>query len=284
MAVAAPIQPIAQPMLPQLFVVERVTRDLHDTASLYLKPRNGGAMAAFLPGQFNMLYAYGVGEVAISLSGDPADTSTLVHTIRSVGRVTEALTRLGRGDVVGVRGPFGSSWPIDAAYGQDMVIVAGGVGLAPLRPAINAILTERSRFGRFVILYGARTHKDILYRRQLEQWSSRLDTYVDVTVDRASSDWYGNVGVVTKLIGHGGFDPDNTAAFVCGPETMMRFSVDALAAGGVSLEQIYVSIERNMRCAVGFCGHCQLGGQFVCRDGPVLRFDRIETLLAIREL
>ncbi|MCP5365221.1 MAG: FAD/NAD(P)-binding protein [Hyphomicrobiales bacterium] len=280
MAVAA----TTHPMLPQPYVVERVTRDLRDTASLYLKPHNDGMAAAFLPGQFNMLYAFGVGEVAISLSGDPADSGTMVHTIRSVGRVTETLTRLHGGDVVGVRGPFGSSWPIDAAIGQDVVIVAGGVGLAPLRPAIYAILAERSRFGRFVILYGARTHKDILYRRQLEQWSSRLDTYVDVTVDRASSDWYGNVGVVTKLIGHGGFDPDNTTAFVCGPETMMRFTVEAFAARGVDHSRMYVSLERNMRCAVGFCGHCQLGGQFVCRDGPVFRFDQIGNLIAIREL
>ena len=194
------------------------------------------------------------------------------------------MAALKRGAVLGVRGPFGSAWPVDAAEGSDVVLVAGGVGLAPLRPAIYHILANRSRYGRFVILYGARTHRDILFRDQLERWSSRLDTFVDVTVDRASGDWHGNVGVVTKLLVRRGFDPDNTVAMVCGPETMMRFTIRALNDEGVRDDRIHVSMERNMKCAVGFCGHCQFGGHFVCRDGPVFRFDRIEDMFRIREL
>lgn len=275
---------LEHPMLPRAFRIERTVRDVSDTFTLTLRPEAGPRSFPFAPGQFNMLYQFGVGEVAISISGDPADNSHLVHTIRSVGSVTRAMTALKKGGVVGVRGPFGSSWPVDAAEGFDVIIVAGGVGLAPLRPAIYHILNNRGKYGRFVIVYGARTPKDILFRRELEKWSARLDTFVDVTVDRASQGWHGNVGVVTRLIGRGGFDADNTVAMICGPEVMMRFSVQALNDKGVSNSRIYTSMERNMKCAVGFCGHCQFGNHFVCRDGPVFRFDRIKELFKVREL
>jgi NAD(P)H-flavin reductase len=230
-----------------------------------------------------MLYQFGVGEVPISISGDPGEPDRLIHTIRSVGTVTAGMAALKKGDVVGVRGPFGSAWPVEQAEGSDVLIIAGGIGLAPLRPVIYHVIANRGKFGRLRILYGARTPRDILFRGQLERWSSRLDTFVDVTVDRASGDWHGNVGVVTRLIGHGGFDPDNTVAMVCGPEIMIRFTLQALADRGVGNNRIYVSMERNMKCAVGFCGHCQYGGNFVCRDGPVFRFDRIEDIFALRE-
>jgi len=278
------VAPIAEPMVPVPFLIERTVKDLPDTFTVDLRAERGTASFPFAPGQFNMLYQFGVGEVPISISGDPSKPETLVHTIRAVGSVTDAMAALKPGAVMGVRGPFGSAWPVETVEGSDVVLVAGGVGLAPLRPAIYHILTNRARYGRFVILYGARTPRDILFRAQLEKWSSRLDTYVDVTVDRASVDWHGNVGVVTKLIDHGGFDPDNTVAMICGPETMMRFTIQALSHQGVSHERIYVSMERNMKCAVGFCGHCQFGGHFVCRDGPVFRFDRIEDLFKVREL
>jgi NAD(P)H-flavin reductase len=275
---------IAEPMIPVPFRIERTAKNLGDTFTVDLRAEAGETSFSFAPGQFNMLYQFGVGEVPISISGDPGKPETLVHTIRAVGPVTEAMAALKRGAVLGVRGPFGSAWPVDAAEGSDVVLVAGGVGLAPLRPAIYHILANRSRYGRFVILYGARTHRDILFRDQLERWSSRLDTFVDVTVDRASGDWHGNVGVVTKLLVRRGFDPDNTVAMVCGPETMMRFTIRALNDEGVRDDRIHVSMERNMKCAVGFCGHCQFGGHFVCRDGPVFRFDRIEDMFRIREL
>lgn len=278
------MEDIAEPMVPVPYRIERTVKDLRDTFTVDLRAEQGKTSFSFAPGQFNMLYQFGVGEVPISISGDPGNPEKLVHTIRAVGSVTDAMAALKPGAVMGVRGPFGSAWPVDAVEGSDLVLVAGGVGLAPLRPAIYHILANRARYGRFVILYGARTPRDILFRAQLEKWSGRLDTYVDVTVDRASGEWHGNVGVVTKLIDHGGFDPDNTAAMICGPETMMRFTIQALNHQGVSNDRIHVSMERNMKCAVGFCGHCQFGGHFVCRDGPVFRFDRIEDLFKVREL
>jgi len=275
---------LSHSMVPLPFRVDRVVRDLSDTYTLELRPENGLRALPFAPGQFTMLYQFGAGEVPISISGDPAQPERLVHTIRSVGSVTNSMADLKKGGLVGVRGPFGSAWPVEQAEGSDVVIVAGGVGLAPLRPAIYHILANRPKYGRFVILYGARTPKDILYRTQLQKWSSRLDTFVDVTVDRASGEWHGNVGVVTNLLRSAGFSPEHTVAMVCGPETMMRFAIQALNDRGLASQQIYVSMERNMKCAVGFCGHCQFGGNFVCRDGPVFRFDDIEDIFAIREL
>lgn len=279
MAVAA----ASSSMVPRPFRVEKVVRDISDTFTLHLRPEEGRRAFPFAAGQFNMLYQFGVGEVPISISGDPGEPDRLIHTIRSVGTVTAGMAALKKGDVVGVRGPFGSAWPVEQAEGSDVLIIAGGIGLAPLRPVIYHVIANRGKFGRLRILYGARTPRDILFRGQLERWSSRLDTFVDVTVDRASGDWHGNVGVVTRLIGHGGFDPDNTVAMVCGPEIMIRFTLQALADRGVGNNRIYVSMERNMKCAVGFCGHCQYGGNFVCRDGPVFRFDRIADIFALRE-
>lgn len=279
----APATPARAPMLPRPFRVVQMRRDLSDTFTLELADADGGAFS-FAPGQFNMLYAFGAGEVAISISGNPAAPERLVHTIREVGSVTGALAGCRPGQTIGVRGPFGSAWPLAEAETCDVVIVAGGIGLAPLRPAIYRILANRERYGRFVILYGARTPRGILYRQQLQRWSSRLDTFVDVTVDRAAGDWRGNVGVVTKLIGRGGFSPEHTLAMICGPETMIRFAIQALEDRGVAAERIYCSLERNMKCALGFCGHCQFGGHFVCRDGPVFRFDKIAPVFAVREL
>jgi NAD(P)H-flavin reductase len=237
---------------------------------------------AFAPGQFNMLYAFGVGEIPVSVSGDPVKPGPLVHTIRAVGDVSRALTRLKRGDALGLRGPFGSAWPVAESRGRDIVVAAGGLGLAPLRPAIYHLLAERNAYGRIAVLYGSRSPDDILYRRELESWRRRLD--VEVTVDRATNSWHGNVGVVTKLIGRAGFDPDRTVALVCGPEIMMRFTANALESAGVAAERIFVSMERNMKCAVGHCGHCQFGPTLVCRDGPVMRYDRVNRLMLIREL
>jgi NAD(P)H-flavin reductase len=231
-----------------------------------------------MPGQFNMLYVFGVGEVPISISGDPEDSSALQHTTRAVGTVTKALQRLKKGGTVGIRGPFGSQWPVDQARGCDCVIVTGGIGLAPLRPALYSLLAHRERYRKIVLLYGARSPEDILYRRELERWRSKLDLDVHVTVDRAGSDWRGTVGVVPTLVRRVRFDPSNTTAMVCGPEVMMRFTLRELESRGVEDRQIYLSMERNMKCAVGFCGHCQFGPTFICKDGPVFRFDRIAAI------
>ena len=272
------------PMLPRLYRVQKVRQETPDTFTLELEPEAGQEAVSFAPGQFNMLYAFGVGEVPISISGDPAKSAVLVHTTRDVGAVTRAMRQLKPGDSLGVRGPFGGSWPVAQARGADVVIVAGGIGLAPLRPALYQLLAARKYYGKVVLLYGTRAPADILFRRELQQWHSRFDLEVHVTVDRAIGNWRGNVGVVTTLIPRAPFDPHSTVAMVCGPEIMMRFTVQELERRGVALENVHLSMERNMKCAVGFCGHCQFGPTFICKDGPVFRYDRLQPLLTVREM
>lgn len=271
------------PFLPQPWRVERRRRELIGAVTLELAPL-AGERPDFAPGQFNMLYVFGVGEVAISLSGDAERGTTFVHTLRNVGAVSGALSRLEVGASVGVRGPFGRGWPLAEAEGADVLLVAGGLGLAPLRPALYALLARRERYGRVVVMVGSRSPADILYRRELEHWRRRPDLEVLLTVDHADAGWRGHVGVVPALIPHAGLDPAKTLALVCGPEVMMRFTANALLAAGVGAGRIHLSMERNMKCAVGQCGHCQFGPFFVCRDGPVLRYDRIATILAVPEI
>jgi len=271
------------PFVPRIYRVGGVRRELADTVTLQVSPRVG-AGPAFEPGQFNMLYVFGVGEIAVSMSGDPADEARLVHTVRDVGAVSKAITSLEVGATIGVRGPFGKGWPVAAAEGSDVVIVAGGLGLAPLRPAIYHILANRPRYGRVVILVGSRNPRDLLYRHEIEAWRQRLDVSIEVTVDHADTDWRGHVGVVPTLIPRVTFDAHETVAFVCGPEVMMRYTASALRDAGVASERIYLAMERNMKCAIGLCGHCQFGAAFACKDGPVMRFDRIAGILAVREV
>jgi NAD(P)H-flavin reductase len=270
------------PFTPSLYRVGRVQRELSDTVTLELAPVTG-QRPGFQPGQFNMIYVFGVGEVAISMSGDPA-AALLVHTVREVGKVSSAIAQLQPGRTVGVRGPYGTAWPVEQAAGSDMVIMAGGLGLAPLRPAIYHVLANRNLYGRVAILFGTRQPTEMLFRPELEQWRQRLDVQVEVTVDHAEADWRGNVGVVPALIPRTPIDPDHAVAMVCGPEIMMRFTIDALRQRGLAMDRIFVSMERNMKCAVGLCGRCQFGPAFVCRDGPVFRYDRIAALLNIREI
>lgn len=271
-------------MLPEIAHVRERTRETDDTWTLEIEPAKRGRARAFLPGQFNMLYVFGIGESAVSLSGDPARADRLVHTVRAVGPVSRGIDRLSSGAAIGLRGPFGSHWPLEQAAGADVLIVAGGLGLAPLRPVLYGLLAARSRFGRVVLLCGARSPADILFRAELEQWRRAGTIDVEVTVDHAFVDWDGQVGVVTRLISRRHFDPSGTIAMVCGPEIMMRFAIAACRDAGLPDEAIYVSMERNMKCAIGHCGHCQFGPAFVCRDGPVLRADRIAPLLGIPEI
>lgn len=271
------------PFLPQPWRVERRRRELIGAVTLELAPL-AGERPDFAPGQFNMLYVFGVGEVAISLSGDAERGTTFVHTLRNVGAVSGALSRLEVGASVGVRGPFGRGWPLAEAEGADVLLVAGGLGLAPLRPALYALLARRERYGRVVVMVGSRSPEEILYRRELEHWRRRPDLEVLLTVDHADAGWRGHVGVVPALIPHAGLDPAKTLALVCGPEVMMRFTAHALLAAGVEAGRIHLSMERNMKCAVGQCGHCQFGPFFVCKDGPVLGYDRIGTILAVPEI
>lgn len=272
------------PMVPRPYLVSRTRRELPDTLTLFLEPADHQQSVRNAPGQFNMIYIFGVGEVPISISGDADQTDCLIHTVRAVGAVTEAICKLKRGDLVGVRGPFGSQWPAENVTGKDLVIVAGGIGLAPLRPVLYQVHKHRSEYGQVFLLYGARSPEELLYRQEVEQWKKRFEMNVAVTVDRASTDWQGNVGVVTTLINQARFDPANTTAMLCGPEVMMRFAVMELQKVGVGAENIFVSMERNMKCAIGFCGRCQFGPTFICKDGPILCYDRISNWFGTREV
>jgi NAD(P)H-flavin reductase len=270
------------PMFPQPFLVRRVRRETPDTFTVEIEPANAGKILKFAPGQFNMLYVFGIGEIAISICADPRG-KLLMHTTRVVGTVTKAMRRLRRGDMLGVRGPFGSCWPIEQAAGHDVVLIAGGIGLAPLRGALSQLLRRRNKPGKVVLLYGVRTPEDMLYRHELERWRS-AGLQIFATADRATGSWPGHVGVVTALIPRAPFDPVNTVAMVCGPEVMMRYTVLELQKRGISEKSIFLSMERNMKCAVGFCGHCQFGPEFICKDGPVFRYDRVKKWLEIWEL
>lgn len=238
----------------------------------------------FAPGQFNMLYLPGAGEVPISLSADPASRDTWAHTIRVAGNVTRRLAAMQPGDTLGLRGPYGSCWPLEEAVGADVLLVAGGIGLAPLRPAILALLAERERYGRLMLLYGARSPDTLLYAHEYDEWSRR-GLLVHTTVDRSAAGWLGNVGVVSLLVERvRPLDPARTVVFSCGPEIMMRYSVAAAEVRGIAASRVWVSLERNMQCAVRMCGHCQLGPAFVCREGPVFRYDQMEPYLDVPQL
>lgn len=231
-----------------------------------------------------MLYIFGKGDAAISISGDPTKAQPLRHTIRRAGVVTQALEQIKPGGVLGIRGPFGVPWPVQEAEGQDVLLVAGGIGLAPLRPAMYTLLANRGKYRKIALFYGARTPEDLLYVSELEQWRSRLDLQVWVSVDAAKRNWMGDVGVVTKLIAKASFDPLNVVALICGPEIMMRFTIEELKKNEIKSDKIFLSMERNMKCAVGFCGHCQYGPHFICKNGPVFRYDQVQSLLGKREV
>jgi anaerobic sulfite reductase subunit B len=266
---------------PAPFRVAGRKRETHDTWTLRLEPHSGERPAA-LPGQFTMLYAFGVGEVPISLSGDVR--GPLVHTVRAVGAVTTAICNARLGASLGVRGPFGNTWPTGEAAGGDLLVVAGGIGLAPLRPVLYDVFRQREAYQEVALLYGSRTPSDLLFVRELERWRGRFDLQVDVTVDSAEAGWRGRVGVAAKLIATARFEPSTTTVFLCGPEIMMRFTALDLIDRGVRPDRIHLSMERNMRCGVGHCGHCQLGPTLICRDGPVYRYSDMRALMEVREL
>ncbi len=275
---------LAEPrcLTPLPYRVVRRKRETVGVWTLELAPVHA-AIEPIAPGQFTMLYAFGVGEAPISTSA-LTGAGALVHTIRAAGAVTRSLCGARPGTVVGVRGPYGNTWPVEEAHGKDVVIVAGGIGLPPLRPVIHHVLAHRRDFASLVVLYGGRSPADLLFRRELTRWRARHDVTVDVTVDTAGPDWHGRVGVVTKLIPRAPFDPANAIAMVVGPELMMRYAAEALVARGMSPDDVWLSMERTMRCGVGLCGHCQLGPTLVCRDGPVYRWPYLEPLLGVPEL
>jgi len=279
-----PLAPVENSMATLPAMVTRVAKETADTFTLTLEAGSGRRLPPFSPGQFSMLYVFGIGELPISISGDPHDAEHLVYTVRSVGLATNALVTRQCGDAVGVRGPFGTSWPLAEIRGKDILIVAGGIGLAPLRPAIYHLARHRADYGRIVILYGARSPQDLLYRKALAEWGRLSDAQVLSTVDYGGTSWRGHVGVVTTLFRFVRLWPSNAAALICGPEIMMRYVVRELEHRGLDGADIYLSMERNMKCAVGFCGHCQCGPYFVCKDGPVFSYAQVKGLLDKYEL
>jgi anaerobic sulfite reductase subunit B len=275
------VSQVAAPAPPARYQVVERQEETHDTVTLCLRPL-GQPIRAHRPGQFTMLYAPGIGEVPISISGTGPDLG-LAQTVRAVGAVTRALCACTPGRVIGVRGPYGTDWDVASAAGADLLIVAGGIGLAPLRGALLAALGHRERYRRVVVLAGARSPEELVFARELDGWH-RDGAEVTVTVDQATADWTGHVGVVTQLIGRADLDATRTTALICGPEVMMRVTARELRALGIPAARIRVSLERNMRCGVAECGHCQLGPLLLCRDGPVIGYEAALPLLAIREL
>ncbi len=263
--------------------IRKITPEIENVVTYHLAFSNPEIAAGyhFKPGQFNMLYLPGAGESAISMSGDATSCEILDHTIRTAGNVTRGLTERRPGDTLGLRGPFGSSWPLEECIGRDVVLVTGGIGLPPLRPVIYQLLRERQKYGQINLLYGARSPETLLYKNEYDDWSQQ-GLIVHRTVDHSTPGWLGSVGVVTLLLERlQSFDPSNTVLMCCGPEVMMRFVARAAFERGMSPTQVWVSTERNMNCAIGLCGHCQLGPAFICKDGPVFRYDKIAPYLKV---
>ncbi len=267
------------PMVPRLTRIKSRHEEINNTWTLEL----GDESASPLPGQFYMLYVMNVGEIPISVSGIPKQ-GRFLNTVRGVGSISNAITKLKKGDTVGLRGPFGNAWPLDVGRKKDVVVMAGGLGLAPLRPLVHYFIHNPSACRSLTILYGARGPEDILFKNELESWRKFPHTRVEFTVDHATYNWRGNVGVVTKLLKPGQFKPKKTVAYICGPEVMMKFCAQQLLEQGINKDSIYLSMERNMKCAIGYCGHCQFGQDFICKDGPIFAYDHIESRLNIREL
>lgn len=274
-------------MVPRPWAVRSVIKETPDTFTLALDAPEDGPLPGedkFLPGQFSMLWVFGVGELPISISGDAAESGSLTYTVRSVGPATKALVSRKPGETLGVRGPYGTGWPVEQARGRDVMVVAGGIGLAPLRPVIYHVLRNRDQYGRLMILYGARSPRDVLFRKELGSWARQKNTQVLSTVDYGGVSWHGRVGVVTSLLKFVRLQPHQTTAMMCGPEIMMRFVTRELAAKGLGADDLYLSMERHMKCAVGLCGRCQWEQHFICKDGPVFPLSRIAPLLDRYEL
>ena len=269
-------------MIPSVFQIERRLEEYPDTVTLQLMALSDPGPAQILPGQFNMLYAFGCGEVPISSAACANQGSLLSHTIRAQGAATRAICGLREGQQLGVRGPFGSGWPLERSIDREVLIIAGGIGLAPLRPVIESLLRPDAEIGGVRIFYGARTPETLLYRDDIQRWGS--DVPVQVSVDHAGRDWRGHIGVITDPLDAAVIDPAETVAFICGPEIMMRFCLQLLLNKGMDPSDIYLSMERNMKCAVGHCGHCQWGPNFVCRQGPVFCYEDVQGWFDIRAL
>jgi len=276
----------ADPWLAHEVVIDRITPEIEGVVTYHLRFTESSIAAAycFRPGQFNMLYVPGVGESAISLSANPNHPETWAHTVRLAGNVTRALGQMSSGGALGLRGPFGRGWPLELAEKRSVLLVAGGIGLPPLRPVIYDILSRRGDFEDVVLLYGSRTREALLFTSEFDAWRTQ-GIEVRLTADRWTAGWEGQVGVVPLLLDRLKLrNPAGTMLFTCGPEVMMRFVVRSALQKGIPVENLWMSMERNMQCAIGMCGHCQFGPAFICKDGPVFRYDRIAPFLAVEAL
>ncbi len=251
------------------------------TFRLRFEAQNIADRFAFKGGQFNMVYLFGVGEVPISIMSDPDDKEGLDHTIRIVGRVTRGIEKLNVGETLGIRGPFGKGWPLEEAKGKDIVVITGGLGCAPVVGAIEYIFRRREDYGQIKILHGVKTPRDMLYKARFETWARYPDTQVLLASDQPAKAWHYHVGVVTELFDMVDITPEKTIVMMCGPEIMMQAGAKHLAARGVPPQQMYLSMERNMQCGIGLCGHCQVGPYFACKDGPVMTYDQVAPYLGI---
>ena len=257
-------------------IVER-KQDATDIVSFRLRLNDSKIRKRFefQAGQFNMLYVFGVGEIAISIVSDPDEPELLDHTIRVVGRTSQVMGRMNVGDVLGIRGPFGRGWPMEEAKGKDVLVVTGGLGCAPVVGAIEYMFRRRDQYGTIKILHGVKAPHDLLYRERFDAWRSHPDTEVYLTSDQPGKTWHYHIGVVTELFDELQLDPHRTLVMMCGPEIMMRVAVNILTHRGLRPDQMFVSLERHMECGIGLCGHCQMGPFFLCKDGPVMRLNKI---------
>ncbi|KGP63352.1 Ni/Fe hydrogenase subunit gamma [Legionella norrlandica] len=272
------------PYLPKEVEIVKRTQESSSIFTLHLRitDEEQHKQFQFYPGQFNMLYLYGVGEVAISIVSDPRRKATLSHTIRAVGRVTKAMQQLQVGDRLGMRGPFGVGWPLEKVKGKDVIVLTGGLGCAPSVSIINYVIRRRNHYGKLSILQGVKHSEDFIFRKQYAQWQKSPHTEVYIAADQAGPKWPWSVGYVTDMIDNITIQPENSVVMMCGPEMMMNTAVKVFTEKGIPESNIYLSMERNMECGIGHCGHCQYGGLFVCKDGPVFAYTQVKELFKVR--
>jgi NAD(P)H-flavin reductase len=270
-------------MIPRPMRIETIIDETYNVRTFRLRPTNGGNVE-YSPGQFNMLSVFGVGEIPVTASSDPYQSEYLDHTVRAVGSVTNVMFSLKAGDHIMVRGPFGTTWPMKEMKGKDVMVVGGGIGLNPLKSVIIGVSRRRSDYGKLYVLHGARTPQDLLFTRDYDEWGKIPNSELHITVDAGDDKWRGNVGVVTTLFDKFSFDPARTVALLCGPEVMMYFTAKELLKRGLPSGSLYLSMERHMRCGIGFCGHCQMGPFFICKDGPIFAYDSIGKFFGVRQI
>jgi len=264
--------------LPHPAIIESIQRESFDTKTFKLVFKDKALAESFnyKPGQFVQVSLLGVGESPISITSSPSDKGFLELTIRAVGKLTRAIHQLKQGDKIYIRGPYGNSFPVDEVAGKDLYFIAGGIGLPPLRSVIKSVFVRRGDFGKIKILYGAKTPNELCFKEELKVWKQIDNIEVLLTVDEPDDRWQENVGVVTTLWGKTDMVSPNGVAYICGPPIMIKFVIEKLLTSGFRDEDIYITLERYMKCGIGKCGHCNIAGMFVCIDGPVFTYSQLK--------